>query len=150
MSFLCCRGLLDSENVYLEFGCGRGMLSLALADILTPSSHIVLVDRASVRRKADKNLSRNSGCTYSRIRSDIADIALTKVPQLKERPVIAVSKHLCGGATDLALRSIEVSDRSASTPPPVAITGVAIATCCHHRCTWDQYVAQEWFKSLVR
>jgi hypothetical protein len=42
------RGLLDPSLTYVEFGAGRGMLSLALAAAL-PATNMVLVDNSAVR-----------------------------------------------------------------------------------------------------
>jgi hypothetical protein len=55
--------------------------------------------------QADAELSKRSACTFARVRSDISDIVLARVPQLTG-DVVAVSKHLCGGATDLAIRCL--------------------------------------------
>jgi tRNA:m4X modification enzyme len=125
------------------------MLSLALADTLKPTCDIVLVDRAAVRHKADRELSRADHCTFARIKSDIADVSLRKVTELQGKPVVAVSKHLCGGATDLALRAVHLAAVPGDAEPAIDVHGIAIATCCHHRCTWDQYVSQAWFKEQV-
>jgi tRNA:m4X modification enzyme len=54
--------------------------------------------------------------------------------------VIGVSKHLCGGATDLALRCLSAASTS-------SVGGVLIALCCHHRCTRDTYVANDFLES---
>jgi len=53
--------------------------------------------------------------------------------------VIVHAKHLCGGATDLALSSLAVthSDSSMRERFPCKI---GIATCCHHRCDTRTYV----------
>lgn len=152
-------GLLRADNTILELGCGRAMLSLALADELPSLKQCVLVDRAPVRRKADTQFARRgASMKHVRIKCDIADIDLRRVPELVRGKVTVVSKHLCGGATDLALRAIRVASTAPATAAAdssvpaahVQVDGVAIATCCHHRCTWDQYVAKEWFLSLVR
>lgn len=165
---VACSGLLDARNTYLEMGCGRAMLSLALADVLAPAAEtvpgptpspagvdFVLVDRATCRLKADRHLTKmkSRGVTHTRIRSDICDVALRLVDGLAPpRRVVLVSKHLCGGATDLALRAVQVATKpdeaSRDGPHALDVRGVAIATCCHHRCTWDQYVAKDWFLSL--
>lgn len=136
----------DNGNVwFVEFGAGRGKLSLAL-DRVRPSSRIVLIDRASVKRKADTTLRREqrekgSNTVFERVRMDIAHLHLRGVHQLWNENtaaagagatstltapdaaasshadtlsvstatptrVVAMGKHLCGGATDLALRSL--------------------------------------------
>lgn len=28
------------------------------------------------------------------------------------------------------------------------LLGCAVATCCHHRCTWEHYVGKPFFSSL--
>ena len=50
--------------------------------------------------------------------------------------MVALSKHLCGCATDLALRCL------ANAGGPVG--GLCVACCCHHRCEWASYVAKEF------
>ena len=54
--------------------------------------------------------------------------------------MIGVSKHLCGAATDLALRSLATF----STNPGCKIQTILIALCCHHRCDWNIYVAKDY------
>ena len=116
-----------------------------------------------------------------------------------EASICAIGKHLCGGATDLALRCVaratvgDLVTRSAAgdsgsttgdgalgvevpslavdatcggpptgdasgsrgfsiapppgiSGPPPRLSGIAIATCCHHTCSWAAYVG----KGLVR
>ena len=58
--------------------------------------------------------------------------------------VVAFGKHLCGAATDLALRCLA---RLAHVEGVGAarLRGVAIATCCHHVCSWRHYTGRDWF-----
>ncbi|XP_041063604.1 tRNA:m(4)X modification enzyme TRM13 homolog isoform X3 [Carcharodon carcharias] len=51
---------------------------------------------------------KNRGSMFERLQIDIEDLSLGKVPLLvRERlPVVGIGKHLCGAATDLALRCI--------------------------------------------
>uniref|UniRef100_A0A1I8IH77 tRNA:m(4)X modification enzyme TRM13 n=2 Tax=Macrostomum lignano TaxID=282301 RepID=A0A1I8IH77_9PLAT len=87
--------------------------------------------------------------------------------------VTALGKHLCGAATDLALRclagldadaednnsgshgcsdskrariagQLAEADRSAGVGP----VGGVIALCCHHRCLWSAYVGKRRMASL--
>jgi tRNA:m4X modification enzyme len=65
---------------------------------------------------------------------DIADFDLKAFLEfkVKEKEIsseanlrhVAIAKHLCGGATDLALTSIGLQEKQ-------SIEGVSIATCCH-------------------
>lgn len=45
--------------------------------------------------------------------------------------IIGVAKHLCGGATDLTICSFKLCKH---------LKGLAIATCCHHKCDIKTYV----------
>jgi tRNA:m4X modification enzyme len=52
--------------------------------------------------------------------------------------VVGTAKHLCGAATDFGLRCLSrVKDRGVS---------LVFATCCHHRCDWNQLVSREILK----
>ena len=54
-----------------------------------------------------------------------------------------MSKHLCGAATDLALRCIENFAQNA----PERTKTILIALCCHHRCDWNIYVGKDFLLS---
>ena len=57
--------------------------------------------------------------------------------------LIAHAKHLCGGATDLALWSL--------AKPELVEFGkkIGIATCCHHRCDWRTYVGRDFIEKIL-
>ncbi|CAN0531832.1 unnamed protein product, partial [Ectocarpus sp. 12 AP-2014] len=111
----------------------------------------------------------------TRARIDIRDLDMGGLPSLTaegdDRPVVAVAKHLCGVATDLALRRDggatdgetsrekhqagrrdahdggHVGNDDPTAAPAAATTrvgGVAIATCCHHVCNWRDYVGRDF------
>ncbi|CAM9650899.1 unnamed protein product [Ectocarpus sp. 4 AP-2014] len=174
-----CRGLVgptgaggDSghgENgpsvLHVEMGAGKGTLGQSIATAF-PGSDVTMVERSSVRRKAENRLEGVS----TRARIDIRDLDMGGLPSLTadgdDRPVVAVAKHLCGVATDLALRRdgamLTLPPRRESrdadddgyvgngdpTAAPAAATtrvgGVAIATCCHHVCNWRDYVGRDF------
>jgi tRNA:m4X modification enzyme len=82
---------------------------------------------------------------FHRVRIDIRHLKLDRVPVLSAdglgaalRPVAGVGKHLCGVATDLTLRCLD----DYSGP----LTGFAVAQCCHHLCTFDDYCGREWLE----
>lgn len=83
--------------------------------------------------------------TLRRIRIDIRHLLLAKAPLVEgpraSCPVVAVSKHLCGVATDLTLNCLLAADPTGSG----AVRGAAIALCCHHRCAWSDYCGRQWF-----
>ncbi|XP_063366430.1 tRNA:m(4)X modification enzyme TRM13 homolog [Cydia amplana] len=91
-------------------------------------------------RETDKSKESEVGV---RIRADLAHLALEAVPVVAEcEAVVALAKHLCGVATDYALRCI-------AAPGVVSKTrGAVLATCCHHRIEQALYVANEPLKEL--
>ncbi|XP_042317632.1 tRNA:m(4)X modification enzyme TRM13 homolog isoform X2 [Sceloporus undulatus] len=99
--------LLRPGNCFVEFGAGRGKLShwvdIAIQD--AQDVHFLLVERATTRFKVDGKHTKSS---FERLQVDIQHLNLSKVPVLaKEKlPVIGIGKHVCGAATDLALRCL--------------------------------------------
>ena len=82
-------------------------------------------------------------------------------------PWVAFGKHLCGAATDMALRACLKArrregegggggggdgdgggsdDRGGGSG--FALRGLAIATCCHHRCGWRAYAGRRQLAAL--
>ncbi|CAK4629303.1 hypothetical protein LEN26_014209 [Aphanomyces euteiches] len=138
--------LLHPANVYVELGAGRAMLSLALTQMY-PASPFVLIDRAGSRGKADQYIATENTCTRAKI--DIRHLNLAGMEQVALKPVVCLSKHLCGVATDLSLRAL------ANTLPPVApsvmsphLVGLAVALCCHHACSWEDYVNPQYLLDM--
>jgi hypothetical protein len=80
-------------------------------------------------------------------------------PPLLWQPIVAVGKHLCGAATDLALacleRSLGTKDGGVVAPPGGRaaarpfLHAIAIATCCHHRCEWRHYVGRGFVRQVL-
>ncbi|CAE8625463.1 unnamed protein product, partial [Polarella glacialis] len=126
--------LQEDAKVILEFGAGRGMLTLALQAVLTGALGI-LVERRIVSKRSDRalraaglahglNLAQDlsSKSSFSRLTIDIRDLDLSRAiasfgvspGRAVGRPVLAVSKHLCGAATDLALRCLKASHAAES------------------------------------
>ncbi|KAH8295144.1 hypothetical protein KR018_007907 [Drosophila ironensis] len=134
---------LTQRTSYVEFGAGKGQLAYYLATLLEErqlaDSQVVLVDRLSLRHKKDNKVANRQ--LVQRIRADIADLKLSALPQLaRGQRTVALSKHLCGAATDLTLRCI-LGDGAA------AVDYVLIALCCHHRCSWPSYVGRAFFEA---
>ena len=136
---LSCSEMLGSDGrlVYVEYGAGKAGLSSFVAQKLAelhPDAvydkdkvKFLVIDRDSRRFKKDKYV-KGSGFEVERQKFDIADFDLCKYTALKENPkVCGIAKHLCGGATDLALTSFEKLSQD-------QLDGLSMATCCHHTC----------------
>ncbi|XP_073820288.1 tRNA:m(4)X modification enzyme TRM13 homolog [Musca autumnalis] len=144
-------GILDNEQTiknctsFVEFGAGKGQLAFYLSKLLESkqNSQVILVDRMSLRHKKDNKIEDRS--LVQRIRADIIDFKLEKLPALENsQHCVAVSKHLCGGATDLTLRCI------VQAAAEKCLTDlIMIAVCCHHRCDWSSFVGKNFFKRHV-
>ncbi|XP_074954332.1 tRNA:m(4)X modification enzyme TRM13 homolog isoform X1 [Phalacrocorax aristotelis] len=173
--------LLGPRRCFVEFGAGRGKLShwvdIALQNV--ENVQFLLVERAPTRFKVDGKHKRRDS-VFERLQVDIQHLCLNKVPILEKKklPVVGIGKHLCGAATDLALRCLVESyttcwDGESEEPAPkrsrndkteVApnssantesnkddckpVAGIVIALCCHHKCDWTHYVGREFFKSV--
>lgn len=115
------RHLIDENFVFVEFGAGRGMLSLGIDFCLNgevqneskPKSassrgKYLLLDISPVRFKADRWL-RHKESNFSRVTSNIRDLDLSKVPLFAARGnerFVGIAKHLCGVATDYTIRCV--------------------------------------------
>ena len=71
----------------MEFGSGRGLLTFWLTRAVADKANceFLLVDRASHRHKFDNRLKNDEDkISVERIRTDIQDIILEKVPKIKD------------------------------------------------------------------
>nr|XP_046247694.1 tRNA:m(4)X modification enzyme TRM13 homolog isoform X1 [Scatophagus argus] len=174
-------GLLERGRCFVEFGAGRGKLSHWIHEALKtrdePKTHedlqLLLVERCTTRFKVDGK-HQDVGVQFERLQVDIQHLDLSKVPLLSQKklPLVGVGKHLCGVATDLALRCLLETPRlreetepsrkrlktsSEPSDPESAVSvampdsssgpvlGLVVALCCHHRCEWRHYVGQQFF-----
>ncbi|XP_062251342.1 tRNA:m(4)X modification enzyme TRM13 homolog isoform X2 [Platichthys flesus] len=116
-------GLLGGGRCYVEFGAGRGKLSHWIHEALKTCKdlQLLLVERCSTRFKVDGK-HQDVGVKFERLQVDIQHLDLSKVPLLRKKhlPLVGVGKHLCGAATDLALRCLLETPglREETEPPP--------------------------------
>ena len=133
-------GFLKTNTCFVEFGGGKGALTFWLSNAVNhlENTKVLVIDRASLRHKKDNLIEDRN--LVERIRADIADLDLKGLEMLKKfNSVVGVSKHLCGGATDLALRCMVQGNKSG-----VKTSDFIICVCCHHRCSWETFVGKDW------
>lgn len=133
--------LLRPKSCFIEFGAGKGQMSFYLANSMEAfhDSSVLLIDRASMRFKLDNKCKDRS--IIHRMRADIADLDLKAVEGVKGKDqIVGISKHLCGAATDLAIRCM------ARVRNEEQQQALVIAVCCHHRCTWQSFVGKTEFR----
>ncbi|EDO14797.1 hypothetical protein Kpol_1076p3 [Vanderwaltozyma polyspora DSM 70294] len=143
---------------FIEFGCGRAELSRYVNQVVIKNSeekiynpHFILIDRSTNRMKFDTKMKKDAlefnqnlnPPTITRIRIDIKDLKIDPLLQ-KDSKYIAISKHLCGVATDLTLRSLTYNPDDNDF-----LQGVCIAMCCRHVCNSNNYVNPDFVKSII-
>lgn len=164
------KNMLGTDNFYVEFGCGKAELSrfinlCILQDYKAEEATNVgygLIDRGVNRMKNDPKIIKETqqyntdnetkiNPDIKRTRLDIKDLDLDKfLAGTSSNNVIAISKHLCGVATDLTLRLI-LNSKLIETN---SFKGLQVAMCCRHVCDYDQllplsrqYLYDKGFKS---
>ncbi|CAG9463823.1 unnamed protein product [Pedinophyceae sp. YPF-701] len=175
---LTLRGSASGGNgvgAIVELGAGKGYLSQMIVDMCFVDT-VVLVDNAAFRLKADRHL--RDRVEFLRMRLGIEEVNCHDAPPLLRpeqgsgdagsdgRRWIGVGKHLCGAATDFALRACvagrrhdglaqrRTSDDSglrhkrqkAGGEVRAPCVGLGVSTCCHHRCTWRHLCGKELFR----
>jgi len=145
---------IDNDLCYMEFGCGRAELSAHMAHALArkPTSHpcaFTLIDRDAHQNRCDRYIRQhlNAQNLVDRIRIDIKDFNLKAYQHplnydnmSSDSKIVAISKHLCGAATDLTLRCLMQA--------PSKVQAMMIAVCCHHRCKFEHYVDPDYLAEM--
>ncbi|KNC47909.1 coiled-coil domain-containing protein 76 [Thecamonas trahens ATCC 50062] len=156
-------GMLDTDHLYVEPGAGKGSLVDGLGRALgvfsrsvfskvsaggagpsTTSSDVgdehadrpplfVLLEREKRRWVAERGMRRSLAL---RVRIDIKDADLAALPDVDPTaPRVMVAKHLCGGATDLALYMATRTETLRDS-----FEAVYIAQCCYGKVSADTFV----------
>lgn len=152
------------DTMFIEFGAGKGYLTNALAKLIPEADKLIMMDNQKFKLLADRRLRNKK---MQRLRCDIANFEPCGVDGFEQVPFwVAHGKHLCGAATDLTLRccyrylerrrerggggggtTTGDAGSSADTVQVVdhksTFLGLGVATCCHHRCSWQHYIAQD-------
>ncbi|KAJ3278658.1 tRNA:m(4)X modification enzyme TRM13 [Borealophlyctis nickersoniae] len=136
-------GLLQQNRMFIEFGAGKGELSNYVHMAVGDPSKYLLVDRKNFRMKFDRVL-KTLTTFWERLSMDIKDLDLSKVESVKGEKVVGVSKHLCGAATDLALRCLANYDAVNDG----LVEGLVFALCCHQICRHGMYINPEYLFEL--
>ncbi|CAH0663600.1 unnamed protein product [Spodoptera exigua] len=154
-------GLVGGDTCYVELGAGKGHMSYyAWQAWGAQGGALVLLDRAALRHKRDNKLR-----AARRLRADLRHVRLARVPRVaNSRALLGLAKHLCGVATDYALRCVSAEDETgpvaveagsggseAATSGPGAgprRRGLLVATCCHHRCELSAFFAPRKLQDL--
>ncbi|KAI8375664.1 methyltransferase TRM13-domain-containing protein [Choanephora cucurbitarum] len=148
--------LQDKTACFVEFGAGKGDLSAYVKRAVNETNGeatYLLLDRKSVRNKVDQTLLGLSE-QKSRVQRqliDIKDLDLSKVDCIadNDKKIVAISKHLCGCATDISLKCLMnyvEHERAKGNSEPVR--GIIIALCCHQLCRYEMYPNTSFLDSI--
>ncbi|KAG2199224.1 hypothetical protein INT47_010599 [Mucor saturninus] len=147
--------LKDKSACFVEFGAGKGDFSAyvkkALAEENGEATYLLL-DRKTVRNKADMALQGQTEhkSTVQRVQIDIKDLDLSKVECVDDgKKMVAISKHLCGCATDISLVSLmHYVQHLKAIGHMNQVSGIVIALCCHQLCRYEMYPNIEYLDSI--
>jgi tRNA:m4X modification enzyme len=145
ISHLNENGLLSSNLNYMEFGCGRAELSrYTLKSIIhqdSKAADFFLIDRSPCRMKLDGKMIKdaedsNLETKVFRVKMDIKDLNADYVISNEfqnDKKFVAISKHLCGAATDLTIQCILKNQLLKES-----FQGMIVAMCCRHCCDYSK------------
>lgn len=129
-------------RVWIDMGGGRGCLSERLLHATGGQDAHIIVDWSDMRRSRVRDPAIRRRTNFRRIVVDIgqvdveAEVAAMGCHSSGALVLVAMSKHLCGSATDLAIRQI---------PPRCR---VLMAPCCHHLCNWGSYQGRGFLEEM--
>jgi hypothetical protein len=125
-------------------------------------AHLWLPGLPGLRSADDSPTPAPSDAPNKTAASDVTDAA---DGELQFNRVVGISKHLCGAATDLAIRCLMHYDYDSNGGNSMGNSmgganrhatderggdkdglgcAIVFALCCHHRCSWPVYVAKDW------
>jgi hypothetical protein len=144
----------------LDIGAGKALFTRAVYEALDRQVAVVALDNRNQHSKdlfydppqidevLNGSTNRSVGigeAPYTRIVADVRHLAArTLVPMDKSKGggVIAITKHLCGGATDGSLIAL-------CSPPLNNFVGACcLAPCCHQKMRRDQYCNMPFLQSF--
>lgn len=121
------RDLLAGHRI-VELGAGKGLLGGVLAAL----SHKTAV--ALDRRRAPTTTYNDVNIVADVENCDIEAV----VGSRGDEKILLVAKHLCGSASDAAIRAaIKLGPKRAS---------LVLAPCCHPQIAWETYAGKSWLE----
>ncbi len=125
----------NQDVVQQEFNDSRGSLQTGHAIAEAPAPTALQCGQAQadahIRQDSDGD-AREQPATVSSARSD-------------EEECIRQGETAAQAAQEV---TPDMSGSSVEGRQEVGVQGLAIATCCHHRCSWQHYVGKPMFRSL--
>lgn len=120
-------------RVWIDMGGGRGCLSERIMHATGGQDAHLLVDWSEMHRARIRDPALRRRTCFTRVVANVGDVDIeAEVAEMSggsnaNSMLVAVSKHLCGCATDLVMRQVPSRCR------------LLMAPCCHHLCKWESY-----------
>lgn len=149
--------LLSNNFNYIEFGCGRAEFSrYTLKSIIhqdLKGTDFFLIDRSPSRMKLDSKMVQDAkesdlDVKIFRVKIDIKDLNADNIisNEFKNgKKFVAISKHLCGAATDLTIQCILRNEILKER-----FEGMIVAMCCRHCCDYNMLSEESKTYLLLR
>ena len=130
-----------SKPTILELGAGKATFGSMLHSFFNEESKLFLIDILSnFRHKEDCALKKVEN--VRRIQCALQHCDLTKISGIDgDSQIFAISKHLCGAATDFGLRCVLNSKMNVRT--------ICIALCCRGKCGFDSFCNLKYLQSAI-
>ena len=153
---LAALGALGRGHCIIELGAGNGELSLAMAEThpaMVRTDTIILLDqrgkprgRQGHNRHAADAALRTRCASFTRVKVGLqhVDLAALRDKHAPGRRIVVLAKHLCGAASDYALRAVAAASREPQ--PPVALV---LGTCCHQHISRRAYPNRAYLEGAL-
>ena len=145
----------EATPLVLDIGAGKALLTRAIYEAFQRSVAVVALDSRRPKTESHKtgdlfydpidDSMNPDDEPYTRVVADVRYLAArTVVPLAKSKHggVIAITKHLCGGATDSSLMAL------CDAPLDEFVGACCLAPCCHQKTKKDQYCNIEFLESM--
>lgn len=149
----CCDDGGRSSAVVLDIGAGKALLTRGVYEALGGRVATVALDSRKPN-KTDQMYDPPSGAAFTRVVADVRSMTASTLAVLRANGecrdndasgtggVVAITKHLCGGATDASLLAL-------CAPPLDSFIGACcFAPCCHQMTKREQYCNMTYLESL--
>lgn len=137
-----------AKPLILDIGAGKALLSRAIYETFDRKVSVVALDNRPMSRKDefyDPSSMNSSDAPYVRIVADVQELANKALFVLEQGEhqggAIAITKHLCGSATDASVKSL------CRSPLHDFVGACCLAPCCHQKIEKNQYCNVEFLQS---
>jgi len=142
-----------AKPLVLDIGAGKALFTRAVYEALDREVSVVALDSRRPKNKQHKTGDRfydpvcvkGGDMPYTRVVADVRYLAAKTLLPLRESKnggTVAITKHLCGGATDGSIIAL------CKEPLETYVGACCFAPCCHQKIRKDQYCNIRYLESM--